>query len=95
VDEPWDSICGSANLESALPTNYDGDWAIYPFLGENKIVAGDLTSGLLILDATGMNAPPKNVVSDFDGDRKTDLSVFNPNSGYWSVESTTGVRNRR
>jgi len=89
ADEPWDTICGSANLESALPTNYDGDWAVYPFLGENKIVAGDLTSGLLILDAAGLNAAPKNVVSDFDGDRKTDISIFDPSTGKWTVESTT------
>ncbi|PYS86814.1 MAG: hypothetical protein DMF62_14450 [Acidobacteria bacterium] len=88
-EEPWDMVCGAENLQNSLPSSYDGNWTVFPFLGEDRIIASDLTSGLLILDATGLNAPPKNVVSDFDGDRKTDLSIFNPNSGSWSVESTT------
>jgi hypothetical protein len=75
--DPWDMICGSpSGLTGALPSNYDGNWAVYPFLGQNKILAGDLTYGLMILDASGVNAPLKNVVSDFEGDRKTDLSPF-------------------
>lgn len=87
-DEPWELICGTTDLRSSLPTNYDGMWTAYPLLGENKIIAGDLSSGLLILDASGLNSAPKNVVSDFDGDRKTDLSVFNPVTGNWSVKQT-------
>lgn len=87
--EPWDMICGASNLQNALPNSYDGNWAVYPFLGRNKILAGDLTNGLLVLDATAVNQPLKNRVSDFDGDRRTDLSVFSPSTGNWSIETSS------
>src|SRR5687768_10665575 len=44
--EPWDIMCGSDSLGNALPTNYGGNWAVYPFLGEDKVLLGDLTYGL-------------------------------------------------
>ena len=91
--EPWDVICGAANLQNELPTNYDGNWTAYPFLGENKVIAGDLAAGLMILDVTGLNSAPKNVISDFDADRKTDFSVFNPTTGMWTIEvSSSGTQ---
>ncbi len=89
TDEPWDLVCGSENLQNALPTTYDGNWAVFPFLGEDKVLAGDLTGGLFILDASAANAPLKNRVSDFDGDGKTDYSVFTPATGIWQVEQSS------
>ena len=92
TDEPWDLVCGGSNLQNALPNNYNGNWAVFPLLGENKVLAGDMSNGLLVLDATKANAPAKNVISDFDGDGKTDYSVFTPVSGEWKIEaSSTGV----
>ncbi|MFN6963361.1 MAG: FG-GAP-like repeat-containing protein [Pyrinomonadaceae bacterium] len=85
---PWDIACGDPEFRSSLPTSYDGNWAVYPFLGEDKVLLGDLTNGLLIVDASRI-ATPKNVVSDFDGDRKTDLSVFTPANGAWTIESSS------
>jgi hypothetical protein len=88
--DPWDTYCGGTNLQnSSLPNNYDGAWAVYPFLGESRVLAGDVRSGLLILDATKANQPTKNIVSDFDGDGKTDLSVFRPSVGDWNVEMSS------
>lgn len=95
--EPWDMICGSEFRQNALPTTYDGNWAVFPFLGTNKVLAGDLTYGLLVLDASGVGNPPRNKVSDFDGDGKTDLSdveTDNPTSffGGWSIlRSSDGI----
>ncbi|MCA1608853.1 MAG: FG-GAP-like repeat-containing protein, partial [Acidobacteria bacterium] len=90
--EAWDLICGSEKLQNALPTTFDGAWAVYPFLGENKVLAGDLTNGLFILDVTQATGSAKNIVADFDGDRKTDFSVYNPDTGVWSIEnSSTGL----
>jgi hypothetical protein len=86
TDEPWDIVCGMGNLQNTLPTSYDGNWAVYPFLGEDKILLGDLTYGLIIVDVTQANAPLKNNVSDFDGDGKTDYSVFTPSTGAWTIE---------
>ena len=87
--EPWDMICGASSLQNALPSNYDGAWAVFPFLGESKVLAGDVRAGLLILDVTKANAPLKNSISDFDGDGKTDLSTFTPATGSWTVENSS------
>jgi hypothetical protein len=93
-NEPWDMICGTnEKLRGALPTNYDGDWAVFPFLGQNKILAGDLTNGLFIIDAAGIAAPDRNHVSDFDGDGKTDFSVFSPASSQWNIENSSNGAN--
>jgi hypothetical protein len=86
TDEPWDVVCGGNNLQNAVPTNYNGLWAVFPFLGEDRVLIGDLASGLLIVDVTGS---AKNVVSDFDGDKKTDHAVFTPASGDWFVENSS------
>ena len=99
--DPWDVICGVNNfknlrarkggkvINNALPNAFDGNWAIYPFLGQNKILAGDMTSGLMILDATAIALPLKNHVSDFDGDGKTDFSIFRPTTGVWQIETSS------
>ena len=87
--QPWDMICGGSSLQSSLPSNYDGAWAVFPFLGENKVLAGDVRTGLYILDVTSAAAPAKNLVSDFDGDAKTDISTFSPSTGLWSVEQSS------
>lgn len=89
TDEPWDLVCGTANLQNALPTNYDGNWAVFPFLGESKVLAGDLTNGLLVLDVTKSTAPAKNWVSDFDDDGRTDFSVYTPSTGTWKIEQSS------
>lgn len=86
---PWDLVCGSERLQNALPNTFYGAWAVYPFLGPDKVLAGDLKGGLLVLDATGVSGLPKNIVSDFDGDHKTDFSVFSPASGSWNTESSS------
>lgn len=88
TDEPWDVFCGGERMQNALPTSYDGNWAVYPFLGQDKVLLGDLRNGLLVVDATKVAQPAKNFVSDFDGDGKTDYSTFSPTSGLWSVENS-------
>jgi hypothetical protein len=87
--DPWDMICNSASLQNALPSSYNGDWAVYPFLGESKVLLGDLTAGLVVIDVTRATAPSKNIVSDFDADGKTDFSVYTPSTGDWTVERSS------
>jgi hypothetical protein len=91
--EPWDMICGAENIQNALPTSYDGNWAVFPFLGQDKILAGDLKNGLVVLNANGVSAPDRNHVSDFDGDGKTDLSIFSPTSNTWFIEDSSNNAN--
>ena len=87
-DEPWDFVCGfTSSLESGLPNDYTGDWAVFPFLGQDKVLIGDLAGGLFIVDASKVNAPAKNQVSDFDGDGKTDFSTYSRNSGIWRTKN--------
>lgn len=86
---PWDVICGSPSSYAGLPNSYEGNWAVYPFLGQDKVLAGDMTSGLFILDASKVGAPRRNLVSDFDGDRRTELSVYSPATGVWQEEQSS------
>ncbi|MGB7070332.1 MAG: FG-GAP-like repeat-containing protein [Pyrinomonadaceae bacterium] len=88
-DEPFDMVCGGTSLQNALPTSYDGAWAVFPFLGEDRVLIGDFVRGLLIVDVTSAKLPPKNIISDFDGDRKTDFSVFTPSTGTWTVANSS------
>ncbi len=91
VDDSFDVVCGNENLQNFLPTTYDGSWAVFPFLGPDKILAGDMLHGLFVLDTTRIAAPARNYVSDFDGDGKTDMSKYSPASGTWNMElSSTG-----
>jgi hypothetical protein len=90
-DEPWDLYCGSPLRQSSLPTSYDGNWAVFPFLGHDRIIAGDMTNGLLVLDASRV-ANPKNQNSDFDGDGKTDRSIYRPTTGNWTYEASEDGR---
>lgn len=85
ADEPWDMVCGAERSQNSLPTSYDGDWAVYPFLGQTKVLAGDMASGLFVLDASRVAVPVKNRVFDWDADGKTDLSVFRASDGSWMI----------
>ena len=84
TDEPWDMVCGLSSQQNALPTSYNGNWAVYPFLGENKVLLGDLSTGLYIV-----NASAQNQVSDFDDDKRTDFSTYTPSTGIWNVETSS------
>jgi hypothetical protein len=84
VEEPWDMVCGLSTQENILPTSYNGNWAVYPFLGEDKVLLGDLSTGLYVVDVT-LN----NQVSDFDNDKRTDFSTFSPSTGMWTIETSS------
>ncbi|HEX8651471.1 MAG TPA: FG-GAP-like repeat-containing protein [Pyrinomonadaceae bacterium] len=89
ASDPWDMVCGSNSLLRGVPNSYDGNWAVYPFLGLNKILLGDLAGGLIIVDASDVLNASRNKVANFDGDRQTDFSVFRPSSGTWYVERSS------
>jgi hypothetical protein len=89
IDESFDIVCGNEDLQNLLPTSYDGNWAVFPFLGNDKVLAGDMSNGLYILDVSAINSPLKNRVSDFDGDGKTDFAGYSPSSGLWTIERSS------
>lgn len=87
--EPWDMVCGFDDLTEALPTTYDGNWAVFPFLGLNKVILGDLAGGLFIIDVTPiLPSTSRNRFADFDGDGKTDVSQFRPDIGTWFIQKS-------
>ena len=87
--DPWDTMCGSDPFGNPLPTTYNGAWAVFPFLDDDRVLIGDLASGLIVVDVTGLSQPAKNPVSDFDGDGKTDLSTFSPSTGLWTYANSS------
>ena len=86
--DPWDVVCGTDSFGRALPTSYGGNWAVYPFLGETKVLLGDLATGLYVVDVSKANQPRKNFISDYDGDGKTDISLFRESNGHWYIENS-------
>jgi hypothetical protein len=86
--DPNEVICGVNTLDGQLITGYNGNWAVFPFLGEDRVLLGDLATGLYIIDVT-----TPNLVSDFDGDKKTDISHYRPQTGTWEyIQSSNGRR---
>lgn len=86
--DPNDIVCGVNMLDGQQITGYNGNWAVFPFLGEDRVLLGDLATGLYVIDVT-----KSNLISDFDGDKKTDFSVWSPVNGLWSIEQSSNAAN--
>lgn len=82
--DPKDMVCGLNLRSNQAIAGYNGNWAVFPFLGEDKVLLGDLATGLYVIDVSS-----KNSVADFDGDKRTDLSVFNPATNSWVIENSS------
>lgn len=88
--EPMAGVCGTDSLLRALPGTFDGNWAVFPFLGLNKVLLADLATGLYIVDVTPvLPQTPRNKVADFDGDGRTDVSQFRPSNGGWYIQNSS------
>jgi hypothetical protein len=93
----WDNVASVWTYVSfpAFPTNvwnnhqrikqwqapHDETWGgVGPFNIDGNIADGPV-AGIAV---------PKNRNADFDGDRKTDLSVFRPDNGVWYIQKSNG-----
>ena len=88
ASDPRDVICKPGSYRSSNINTIAGAWTAIP-LAADKVVIGDLDNGMSIVDVSRVNAPAKNQVSDFDGDGRTDLSVYSPATGTWSIERSS------
>ncbi len=86
--QPWDMVCGSNFIESMLPTTYDGAWAVYPNLGQNKVLIGDLARGMLIVDTRLIGSSTRVISGSSDG-RGTNVSIFSPSTRDWQLAVDT------
>ena len=41
-----------------IASTFLGDWGVYPFLGQDKVLVSDQNTGLYILDCTGLSSQP-------------------------------------
>lgn len=56
--DPADIVCGRSMSRDVGVSGYDGAWAVYPFLGEDTVLIGDLETGLYVVDITGPTPTP-------------------------------------
>lgn len=97
--DPWDIYCGYVDLQSgaakseAIPNTFNGNWSVFPFLGEDKVILGDLSYGFFVVDVSRVRERAKNTVADFDGDLKTDISQYRPSNGAWYIENSSDSLN--
>ena len=40
------------------PAQLDGDWGVYPYLGQDRVLLSDRNTGLYVVDATGVSSQP-------------------------------------
>ncbi len=82
---PGSQNYGAANLDVFNGTNPNGIWKLYVVDDE----AGD-TGGIstFTLEVTTTTSRLNNLTSDFDGDGKTDISIFRPSNGQWWRQSS-------
>jgi uncharacterized membrane protein len=43
---------------AVLPGQLDGNWGVYPYLGQDRVLLSDRNTGLYIVDATGVSSQP-------------------------------------
>ena len=53
-------LVGSYDTWPAVPSpgQLDGNWGVYPFLGQDRVLMSDRNTGLYIVDATGVSSQP-------------------------------------
>jgi hypothetical protein len=92
ASDPTDMVCGRSVSTGQAITGYEGAWAVFASLGEDRVLIGDMAKGLFIVDVTDATAISPNKVSDYDGDGRTDISVWTPTNGDWMIELSSEAR---
>ncbi len=82
---PGSQNYGAANLDVFNGTNPNGVWKLYVVDDEVGDTGGMST---FTLDVTTTTSRLNNLIADFGGDGKADVSVFRPSSGYWYISNS-------
>jgi len=56
-------LAGSYDTYSGTTSGFRGCWGVYPFLGFDRVLLGDMDNGLYVVDATAAVAGPRTVSS--------------------------------
>ena len=79
---PGSNNYGAANLDVFNGTNPNGIWKLYVVDDEAGDVGGIST---FTLEVTTTTSRLNNLTADFDGDGRTDISIFRPAPGEWWI----------
>lgn len=95
----WDLVMSVWTYNSPSPAFPVGAWANHQRIKQWKGPGFNETWGGVTFNIDGNIsdgpvagiAVPKNRTADFDGDRRTDISVFRPDNGAWYIQKSNGT----
>ena len=94
----WDNVMSVWTYNSPSPVVPTNVWNNHQRIKQWQAPHNETWGGVTFnIDGNIADGPvaglaiPKNRTADFDGDRKTDISVFRPDTGVWYVQKSNGT----
>jgi hypothetical protein len=86
---PAPAPSSATTLSTFNGINPNGAWQLY-VMDDTRLADSDFLGGWCINVTTATTAPNPHTNADFDGDHRTDVSVFRPSGGSWFVHQSSG-----
>ena len=94
----WDNVMSVWTYNAPSPAFPAGAWANHQRIKQWQAPHNETWGGVTFnIDGNIADGPvagiavPRNRTADFDGDRKTDISVFRPDTGVWYVQKSNAT----